>query len=432
MKKVILTWVICLFTTMTFAQVVSVEAKPVDVPEKMAEYPGGISAMMSFLQKNLKYPTDCRKAGIEGKVILRFVVNGDGSLTDMEALNSPDERLTAEAKRVVSLMPKWTPAKNKGKVVKMRYSLPITFRLPDKKKQILDKTACNEISRQIAGKKENPRGLYRLMGFSYENGTADKEAHIEQYKYCTDSTTLQLQIQKDAEGQKPEFWMSILNQDGRPLNYTGRVADKDISIFDSNSKGFKLRWYNTFMNNEYMPIDQYITELYCSDYKISPKIQRVIDLLKMHTAQPGTNRFYGCWRRVGILTKVDGMDMLMPGHQDLYQIFDKDVYLHFYELQANRMFAYCILRPITYKSDTLLIQYGSESKIKWVDDSTFQLSFDRGDGTIVTELWKRSGLPKIYQQVFGTDVPIYKGVDNPLPNYFGMTTVRHPLPSDRM
>ena len=186
------------------------------------------------------------------------------------------------------------------------------------------------------------------------------------------------------------------------------------------------------MNNEYMPIDQYITELYCSDYKISPKIQRVIDLLKMHTAQPGTNRFYGCWRRVGILTKVDGMDMLMPGHQDLYQIFDKDVYLHFYELQANRMFAYCILRPITYKSDTLLIQYGSESKIKWVDDSTFQLSFDRGDGTIVTELWKRSGLPKNYQQVFGTDVPIYKGVDNPLPNYFGVTTVRHPLPSDRM
>ena len=227
----------CLFTTMTFAQVVSVEAKPVDVPEKMAEYPGGMSAMMGFLQRTLKYPKDCEKAGIEGRVVLRFVVNEDGTLTDIEPLNSPDERLTAEAKRVVSLMPNWTPAKNKGKVVKMRYSLPITFRLPDKK-QTLDKGACEEISRQIAGKKENPRGLYRLMGFSYENGTADKEAHIEQYKYCTDSTTLQLQIQKDVEGEKPEFWMTMLNQDQRPLNYTGRVADKDISIFDSSSKGF--------------------------------------------------------------------------------------------------------------------------------------------------------------------------------------------------
>ena len=416
----------CLFMTATFAQVVSVEAKPVDVPEQMAEYPGGISAMMNFLQRTLKYPKDCEKDGIEGRVILRFVINEDGTIANIEPLNSPDERLTAEAKRVVSLMPKWTPAKDKGKIVKMRYSLPITFRLPDKHKQTLDKGACEELSRQIAGKKDNPRGLYRLMGFSYENGTADKEAHIEQYKYCTDSTTLQLQIQKDVEGEKPEFWMTILNQDRRPLNYTGRIADKDISIFDSGSKGFKLRWHNNIMNNEYMPMGQYINELYSSDYKISPKIQRVIDLLKMNYTHGG-NKFYGCWHRVGILTKVDGMDMLMPGHQDMYQIFDKDVYLHFYDLVPSRMYSFCIMRPITYKSDNLLIQHGGESRIEWVDDNTFHLLFDRGDGTIVTELWKRSGLPENYQQAFGTDVPVYKVPANPLPNYFGMSTPSSPL-----
>lgn len=413
MKRLFLTWAMSLIMTATFAQVV-------DVPEKVAEYPGGISAMMTFLKNTLKYPKDCEAAGIEGRVMMRFVINEDGTISNMEAMQSPDERLTAEAKRVVGLMPKWTPAIDKGKKVKMRYSLPITFRLPDKNKQTLDKGACEEISRQIAGKKENPRGLYRLMGFSYENGTADKEAHIEQYKYCTDSTTLQLQIQKDVEeGDKQEFWMTILNQDRRPLNYTGRVADKDISIFDSGSKGFKLRWHNTIMNTEYMPMGQYITELYSSEYKISPKIQRVIDLLKMNTAQPGSNKFYGCWRRVGILTKVDGMDMLMPGHQDLYQIFDKDIYLHFYNLMENRMYAYCIMRPIQYKSDNLLIQYGGESKIEWIDNNTFRLLFDRGDGTIVTELWKRSGLPERYQQAFGTNVPVYQVPANPLPNYFG-------------
>lgn len=413
MKRLFLTWAMSLIMTATFAQVV-------DVPEKVAEYPGGISAMMTFLKNTLKYPKDCEAAGIEGRVMMRFVINEDGTISNMEAMQSPDERLTAEAKRVVGLMPKWTPAINKGKVVKMRYSLPITFRLPDKNKQTLDKGACEEISRQIAGKKENPRGLYRLMGFSYENGTADKEAHIEQYKYCTDSTTLQLQIQKDVEeGDKQEFWMTILNQDRRPLNYTGRVADKDISIFDSGSKGFKLRWHNTIMNTEHMPMGQYITELYSSEYKISPKIQRVIDLLKMNTAQPGENKFYGCWRRVGILTKVDGIDMLMPGHQDLYQIFDKDIYLHFYNLMENRMYAYCIMRPIQYKSDNLLIQYGGESKIEWIDNNTFRLLFDRGDGTIVTELWKRSGLPESYQKVFGTNVPVYQVPANPLPNYFG-------------
>jgi TonB family protein len=182
MKRLFLTWAMSLIMTATFAQVVSVEAKPVDVPQKMAEYPGGISALMNFLQRTLKYPKDCEAAGIEGRVVMRFVVNEDGSISDMEPINSPDERLTAEAKRVISLMPKWTPAMDKGKKVKMRYSLPITFRLPDKHKQTLDKGACEEISRQIAGKKDNPRGLYRLMGFTYENGTADKEAHIEQYK----------------------------------------------------------------------------------------------------------------------------------------------------------------------------------------------------------------------------------------------------------
>ena len=96
------------------------------------------------------------------------------------------------------------------------------------------------------------------------------------------------------------------------------------------------------------------------------------------------------------------------------------------------MFAYCIMRPITYLSDHLLMQYGTESHIEWVNDDTFRLHFDRGDGTIVTELWKRSGLPEIYQEVFDTEFPVYKGVENPLPNYFGSATARQPLPTDKM
>ena len=99
--------------------------------------------------------------------------------------------------------------------------------------------------------------------------------------------------------------------------------------------------------------------------------------------------------------------MLMPGPQDLYQIFDKDVYLHFYEVNVSRMYAYCIMRPISYLSDNLLVEFDQERKVEWVNDNTFKLRFDRGDGTIVTELWKRSGLPERYQQAFGTNVPVY-------------------------
>ena len=416
MKRILMTWVMSLTMASTFAQVF-------EAPEVMAEYPGGVNAMMTFLTQTLKYPAGCEKDRVEGRVLLTFIVNEDGTITDMEVMQSPDDRLTAEAKRVVSLMPVWKPAKNKGKVVKMKYTLPLMFRLPDGAKQGFDKQACDSIARLIAGKKENPHGLYKLLRFSYENGAADKGPHIDQYKYCTDSLTLQLQVQKDVWNttaqQQPEFWMSILNQDRRPLTYTGNVADEDISIFDSDNRGFKLRWHNTIMNNEFMPMGQYITELYASGYKINANVRRVTDLLAMKLQQREGNRFFGCWRRVGVLTKVDGRDLLMPGHQDLYQIFDRDVYLHFYELMADRMYAYCIMRPITYKSDNVLVQYGSESQIEWIDDNTFHLRFDRGDGTIVTELWKRSGLPKTYQTAFGTNVPIYEVPTNPLPNYFG-------------
>lgn len=411
MKRHLLTWIMSLILSSTFAQ-------NVDAPEKIAEYPGGICALMTFLQNTLKYPKACEMAGIEGQVVLSFVINKDGTISNLETLRSPDERLTAEAKRVVKLMPKWTPAMDKGKKVKMRYTLPITFcRNANASQQDFDKNIYDAISQQIKGKKDNPRGIYRLLRFSYENGMRDKVPHFEQYKYCSDYYTLQLQIEKDiTDGANPEFWVSMLNNDKQPLNYTGYIAERDLSIYDSDSKGFKMRWHNDYMNNDYFPPNQYITELYSSEYKISPKMQRVIDLLKMKTAQPGANKFYGCWRRVGILTKVDDMDMLMSGPQDLYQIFDKDVYLHFYEVNANRMYAYCIMRPISYLSDNLLVEFDRERKVEWINDNTFKVRFDRGDGTIVTELWKRSGLPERYQQAFGTNIPVY---NIPLSNNLG-------------
>ena len=416
MKRHLLTWIMSLILSSTFAQVV-------DAPEKLAEYPGGISAMMTFLKNTLKYPKDCEMAGIEGQVILSFVINKEGSISNLEAIQSPDKRLTAEAKRVVSLMPKWIPAMNNGKAVKMRYTLPITFNRNAGKmtQQDFDNNIYDAISQQIAGKKENPRGLYRLLRFSYENGAPAKEPNFEQYKFCSEHYTLQIQTILDiADNMNPEFWISMQNNDKQPLNYTGLIAERDLSIYDSDSKGFKMRWHNDFMNNEFFPPNQYITELYSSEYKIHPKLQHVIDLLQMHTALPKENKLYGCWRRIGILTKLEDMDILMsgPGHSDLYQIFDKDVYLHFYEMNADRMNAGCIMRPISYLSDNLLIEYDRERKIEWINDNTFKLHYDRGDGTIVTELWKRSGLPERFQQAFGTKIPIYNLPVNQLPDFF--------------
>lgn len=102
--------------------------------DKNAEYPGGTEALMKFMMTNLKYPETCRKEGIQGRVVIKFVVNTDGSIVDMEEVRSPHADLTAEAMRIIKMMPKWTPATVGGKTVRSRFNLPVMFRLDGGKK----------------------------------------------------------------------------------------------------------------------------------------------------------------------------------------------------------------------------------------------------------------------------------------------------------
>ena len=102
--------------------------------DKNAEYPGGTEALMKFMMTNLKYPETCRKEGIQGRVYILFVVNTDGSIVDMEKVRSPHADLTAEAMRIIKMMPKWTPATVGGKTVRSRFILPVIFRLDGGKK----------------------------------------------------------------------------------------------------------------------------------------------------------------------------------------------------------------------------------------------------------------------------------------------------------
>lgn len=99
------------------------------VVEVMPEYPGGMDAMMKFVAENLKYPEQMQKEKVEGRVLLSFVVEKDGSVTNIEEVQSPHPVLTEEAIRVVKLMPKWKPGKQDGKEVRVQFNLPITFRL---------------------------------------------------------------------------------------------------------------------------------------------------------------------------------------------------------------------------------------------------------------------------------------------------------------
>ena len=99
------------------------------VVEEMPQFPGGMGEAMKFLAKNIKYPVSAQQAKIEGRVIVQFVVERDGSISDIHTVRSVSPELDAEAVRVVSLMPKWIPGKQRGKAVAVKYTMPIMFRL---------------------------------------------------------------------------------------------------------------------------------------------------------------------------------------------------------------------------------------------------------------------------------------------------------------
>ena len=100
-----------------------------EVVEQMPEFPGGLSACMSYIARNVKYPTIALENGIQGRVVVQFCVEKDGSISNTVATKSVNPYLDKEALRVVSSMPKWTPGKQKGKPVRVKYTLPVHFRL---------------------------------------------------------------------------------------------------------------------------------------------------------------------------------------------------------------------------------------------------------------------------------------------------------------
>ena len=100
-----------------------------DAVEENASFPGGDEECMKWLKKNIKYPSICQEQGVQGRVIVAFVVNRDGSIVDVKVVRSPDEHLSEEAMRVVKMMPKWKPARQGNKTVRSRFNLPVMFRL---------------------------------------------------------------------------------------------------------------------------------------------------------------------------------------------------------------------------------------------------------------------------------------------------------------
>lgn len=105
------------------------EEKPLNVAEEMPEYPGGEAALVDFISKNLRYPAVAQKNGIQGRSIIRFVIDAEGNVTNVEAIRPFNEACDAEAVRVIKTMPRWKPGRQDGRNIPVYYTMPIVFKL---------------------------------------------------------------------------------------------------------------------------------------------------------------------------------------------------------------------------------------------------------------------------------------------------------------
>ena len=122
----------CLTTVLAQKTVVSQKDQkedPFNVVEDMPAFPGGMEAMIQFISSNIKYPADAKKQKVDGRVLVKFVVEKDGSITEVKVIKAAFSSLDAEAIRVVKAMPKWKPGYQNGQAVRVQFAMPINFSL---------------------------------------------------------------------------------------------------------------------------------------------------------------------------------------------------------------------------------------------------------------------------------------------------------------
>lgn len=164
------------------------EADVYEVVENMPEFPnGGMTALMKYLSDNIRYPEAAHKAGIQGRVTVQFVVGKDGSIGNVSILRGVNADLDAEAIRVISSMPKWKPGTQKGEPVKVKYTVPVMFRLTPEPVEKIDETTVVGYHTPVAGEvydvvdkmPEFPGGMTGLMQYLSKNIRYPAEAQTK-------------------------------------------------------------------------------------------------------------------------------------------------------------------------------------------------------------------------------------------------------------
>ena len=169
-----------------------------DVVEEMPQFPGGMQALMEFLSKNIRYPKEAFEANKQGRVLANFVIETDGSISEAKVVKSVDPSLDEEAIRVISAMPNWTPGKQSGKAVRVKYTIPINFRLDGSKPK--DDNVVKDVYLMTSDPAKTPLLIVDGKEVPYENLKSIAYVDVESVSVLKDQAAVKMYGEKAKDG----------------------------------------------------------------------------------------------------------------------------------------------------------------------------------------------------------------------------------------
>lgn len=263
---------------------------------------------------------------------------------------------------------------------------------------------------------QDPKGLYRLKQFIYEDGRKAAPENPEmagtiQYKYAADSVGLLVSYRMYNNNTR---WNSLQVQIREPytLKYTGeKPQGKDghgTQIFNVDDNQFYFKWYNDKwprMSN----LNEFITEVYTKD-DLQEEVVRAFDMLE-NKIDYTANKFCGWWIRIAATADPNGTGKRQQV-PIIWKAYSPKLSMVVNVLNNGNILGCSTTNTIKYDNDSLIYEIGHPCNIKWLNDDTHALTFMQENGLPLTEIWVRAGLPLQWQNIFHTHLETYRnGVD---------------------
>ena len=261
------------------------------------------------------------------------------------------------------------------------------------------------IATMSAQKTQDPKGLFRLQKFIYEDGS-DKTPDFSQYKYAADSVGLLVSYRQSSS---PQQWsqMAVEIREPHPLKNTGEKpqgADgHDIQIFNVSDKGFYFKWYNTQWANM-SKLNEFITEVYGTD-GIENEVAKAFNLLE-NKSDAKDNKLYGWWIRIAATANPDGTGRRQQV-PTIWKAYSPGLSMVVRPLNRNTL-GCSPTTTVKYENDSTIYETSHICNIKWLNDDCHALTFVQENNIPLTEIWVRGGLPRMWQSIFKTNVEIFR------------------------